>query len=151
MKLIGRIFVIFFAFLFASIAAGITIAFGLLGSEWQFLQGDPVAARGGFWIASFFGTSFAGAAAFLPLLLLAILTEAFRLRSVMIYALAGVAIALLAYYGSGLGNPYEESIDHAGPINRGLELAIAAGAVFGLVYWLVAGRRAGAWHEPRRS
>lgn len=151
MKLIGRIFVIFFAFLFASIAAGITIAFGLLGSEWQFLQGDPVAARGGFWIASFFGTSFAGAAAFLPLLLLAILTEAFRLRSVMIYALAGVAIALLAYYGSGLGNPYEESIDHAGPINRGLELAIAAGAVFGLVYWLVAGRRAGAWHEPRPS
>ncbi len=151
MKLIGRIFVIFFAFLFASIAAGITIAFGLLGSEWQFLHGDPVAARGGFLIASFFGTSFAGAAAFLPLLLLAILTEAFRLRSVMIYALAGVAIALLAYYGSGLGNPYEESIDHAGPINRGLELAIAAGAVFGLAYWLVAGRKAGAWREPRRS
>ena len=112
---------------------------------------DPVAARGGFLIASFFGTSFAGAAAFLPLLLLAILTEAFRLRSFLFYALAGVAIALLAYYGTGLGNPYEESIDHAGPINRGLELAIAAGAVFGLAYWLVAGRKAGAWHEPRRS
>ncbi len=151
MRLIGRIFVIFFAFLFASLAAGITIAFGLLGSEWQFLHADPVAARGGFLIASFFGTSFAGAAAFLPLLLLAILTEAFRLRSFLIYALAGVAIALLAYYGTGLGNPYEESIDHAGPINRGLELAIAAGAVFGLAYWLVAGRKAGAWHEPRRS
>ena len=151
MKLIGRIFVIFFAFLFASIAAGITIAFGLLGSEWQFLQSDPVAARGGFWIASFFGTSFAGAAAFLPLLLLAILAEAFRLRSFLFYALAGVAIALLAYYGTGLGNPYEESIDHAGPINRGLELVIAVGAVFGLAYWLVAGRKAGAWHEPRRS
>ncbi len=151
MRLIGRIFVIFFAFLFASLAAGITIAFGLLGSEWQFLREDPVAARGGFLIASFFGTSFAGAAAFLPLLLLAILTEAFRLRSFLIYALAGVAIALLAYYGTGLGNPYEELIDHAGPINRGLELAIAAGAVFGLAYWLVAGRKAGAWYEPRRS
>ena len=84
MRFIGRIFVIFFAFLFASIAAGITIAFGLLGSEWQSLEGDPVAARGVFLIASFFGTSFAGAAAFLPLLLLAILTEAFRLRSVPI-------------------------------------------------------------------
>jgi hypothetical protein len=150
-KLIGRIFVIFFAFLFASIAAGITLAFGLLGSEWQFLQGDPVVARGGFLIASFFGTSFAGAAAFLPLLLLAIVTEAFRLRSFLLYALAGVGIALLAYYGSGIGNPYEESIDHAGPINRGLELAIAAGAIFGLAYWLVAGRKAGAWHEPRRA
>ena len=149
MRLIGRIFVIFFAFLFASIAAGITIAFGLLGSEWQSLQGDPVAARGGFLIASFFGTSFAGAAAFLPLLLLAILTEAFRLRSFLFYAIAGVMIALLAYYGTGLGNPYEESIDHAGPINRGLELTIAAGAVFGLAYWLIAGRKAGAWLEPR--
>ena len=151
MKLIGRIFVIFFAFLFASLAAGVTIAFGLLGSEWQFLDEDPVAARAGFWIASFFGTSFAAAAAFLPLLLLAILAEAFRLRSFPFYALAGVAIALLAYYGTGLGNPYEESIDQAGPINRGLELAIAAGAVFGLAYWLVAGRKAGAWHEPLRS
>jgi hypothetical protein len=150
-KLIGRIFVIFFAFLFASLAAGVTIAFGLLGSEWQFLDEDPVAARAGFWIASFFGTSFAAAAAFLPLLLLAILAEAFRLRSFLFYALAGVAIALLAYYGTGLGNPYEESIDHAGPINRGLELVIAVGAVFGLAYWLVAGRKAGAWHEPRRS
>ena len=149
MKFIGRIFVIFFAFLFASIAAGITIAFGLLGSEWQFLEGDPVAARGVFLIASFFGTSFAGAAAFLPLLLLAILTEAFRLRSFLFYAVAGVVIALIAYYGTGLGNPYEESIDHAGPINRGLELAIAAGAVFGLAYWLIAGRKAGAWLEPR--
>ena len=151
MKLIGRIFVIFFAFLFASLAAGVTIAFGLLGSEWQFLDEDPVAARAGFWIASFFGTSFAAATAFLPLLLLAILAEAFRLRSFLFYALAGVAIALLAYYGTGLGNPYEESIDHAGPINRGLELVIAVGAVFGLAYWLVAGRKAGAWHEPRRS
>ena len=56
----------------------------------------------------------------------------------------------MAYYGTGLGNPYEESIDHAGPINRGLELAIAAGAVFGLAYWLIAGRKAGAWLDPRR-
>jgi hypothetical protein len=149
MRFIGRIFVIFFAFLFACIAAGITIGFGLLGSELQSLQGDPVAARGVFLIASFFGTSFAGTAAFLPLLLLAILTEAFRLRSFLFYAIAGVVIALLAYYGTGLGNPYEESIDHAGPINRGLELAIAAGAVFGLAYWLIAGRKAGAWLEPR--
>ena len=150
MRLIGRIFVIFFAFLFASLAAGFTLAFGLLGSEWQFLHEDPDAARGGFLIASFFGTSFAGAAAFLPLLLVAILTEAFRLRSFVFYALSGVAIALLAYYGTGLGNPYEESIDHAGPINRELELAIAAGAVFGLAYWLMAGRKAGAWREPYR-
>jgi hypothetical protein len=150
MAFIGRIFVIFFAFLLASMAAGMVIAFGLLGYEWHFLQSDPV-ARGSFWVTSAFGASFAGWMAFMPLLLTAILAEAFRLRSVLFYALAGVGIALFAYYGSGLGNPYEESIDHAGPITRGVELVIASGAVFGVVYWLIAGRKAGAWLDRRRS
>lgn len=148
MRFIGRIFVIFFAFLIASMAAGIVIAYGLLGYEWHLLQSDAV-ARGSFWVVSAFGTSFAGAAAFLPLLLLAVLAEAFRLRSILFYALAGVVFALLAYYGSGLGNPYEESIDHAGPITRGVELAIASGAVFGIAYWLIAGRKAGVWLDRR--
>jgi hypothetical protein len=150
MAFIGRIFVIFFAFLIASMAAGMTIAFGFMGSEWHWLQADPV-ARGSFWVVSFFGTGFTGMAAFLPLLLLAVLAEAFRLRSVLFYALAGAAIGVFIYYGSGLGNPYEESIDHAGPLTRGAELALAAGAVFGLVYWLIAGRKAGAWLDRRTA
>ena len=149
MRFIGRVFVIFVAFLFACIAAGLTIALGLLAGQWQLLQTDPV-AQGGFWIASALGTSFAGAASFMPLLLVVILAEAFRLRSIVFYALAGVAIALTAYFGWGFGNPYEESIDQAGPLARGIEIVIAAGVVFGVAYWLVAGRRAGAWLEPRR-
>jgi predicted acylesterase/phospholipase RssA len=56
-------------------------------------------------------------------------------------------IALFAYYGWGFGNPYEESIDEPGPIARGIELVIAAGVVFGLTYWAVAGRKAGAWRD----
>ena len=150
MRFIGRLFVIFFAFLLASMAAGMVIAYGLLGYEWQFLQSDPV-ARGTFWVTGAFGSSFAGAAAFLPLLLLVVVTEALRLRAILFYALAGVVIALLAYYGSGFGNPYEESIDHAGPITRGVEIAAGAGAIFGLVYWLIAGRKAGAWRDRRPS
>ena len=146
MRFIGRVFVIFFAFLIACLAAGLTIAFGLLGTEWHMMQADPV-TRGTFWLATAVGTSFTGAASFLPLLLVVIITEAFRLRSIIFYALAGVVIVLVAYYGSGLGNPYEESIDYAGPITRGVELAIAAGAVFGVVYWLIAGRKAGAWRD----
>ena len=148
MAFIGRIFVIFFAFLLACMAAGMTIALGLLAGQWQLLQTDPV-AQGAFWITSALGTSFAGAAGFMPLLLVVVLTEAFRLRSAILYALAGVAIALSAYYGWGFGNPYEESIDQAGPIARGIELVIAAGVVFGLVYWLIAGRKAGAWRDAR--
>ncbi len=145
MSLIGRIFVIFFAFLIASMAAGLTIALGMLGTQWPVLHGDPV-ARGWFWGVAMVGSGSAGAATFLPLFLLVILAETFRLRSVLFYAFAGVGIMLLAYYGSGIGNPYEESIDHAG-LTREAELVIAAGAVFGLVYWLIAGRKAGAWRD----
>jgi hypothetical protein len=145
MHLVGRIFVIFVAFLIACMTAGITIAF----SEWQLMPADPV-ARGAFWMTSFIGTGLTGFAGFMPLLLVVILAEAFRLRSAIFYALAGVAIALTAYYGWGFANPYEESIDQAGPIARGIELVVAAGVVFGLTYWLIAGRRAGAWRggEP---
>lgn len=150
MRLIGRLFVIFFGFLIACMAAGMTLAFGLLGGEWQMLQADPV-ARGTFWATSFVGTGLTGFASFMPLLLVAILTEAFRLRSAIFYALAGVAIALFAYYSWGFGNPYEESIDAPGPIARGIELVVAAGVVFGLVYWAVAGRKAGAWRDVRPS
>jgi hypothetical protein len=148
MRFIGRLFVIFFAFLIACIAAGMALAFGLLGGEWQMLQADPV-ARGTFWATSVVGTGLSGFAGFMPLLLVAILTEAFRLRSAVFYALAGAGIALFAYYSWGFGNPYEESIDEPGPIARGIELVIAAGVVFGLTYWAVAGRKAGAWRDAR--
>ena len=45
-------------------------------------------------------------------------------------------------------NRYEESIDHPPPpISREAEIAAAAGVVFGLVYWVIAGRKAGRWRE----
>ncbi len=147
MALFGRIFVIFFAFLIASMAAGMTIALSLLGADWPVLHGDPV-ARGWFWGFTVVGSG-STAIGFLPLFLLIILAETFRLRSVLFYALAGVGIMLLAYYGTGIGNPYEESIDQAGPLTREVELVIATGAVFGLVYWAIAGRKAGAWRDRR--
>jgi hypothetical protein len=147
MAFLGRIFVIFFAFMAAAIAAGMTIAVGVLGHDWPALQGDPV-ARGWFWGVTVVGSSFAGAMSVLPLFLVIVLAESFRLRSVLFYALAGVVIALLGYYGAGFG--VEESIDQAGPISPGAELAAAAGAVFGLVYWLVAGRNAGKWAQARQ-
>jgi hypothetical protein len=146
MRFIGRIFVIFFAFLIASMAVGVTMAIGVLGYDWPAFDGAPI-ERGWFWGVAAVGSSVAGAVAFLPLFLLVVLAETFRLRSVLFYALTGVAMGLFIYYGSGLGNPHEESIDHAGPLTRGLELAIAAGAVFGLTYWLIAGRKAGAWRS----
>jgi hypothetical protein len=147
MSLIGRLFVIFFAFLFASLAAGIVIAIGLLGPDWPALQGDPV-ARGGFWVVTVFGSSFTGAVGILPLFLTIAVSEILKLRSALFYGVAGVVIMLLGYYGAGFG--VEESIDQAGPIGPGVEVAAAAGAVFGFVYWAIAGRKAGKWAERAR-
>jgi hypothetical protein len=146
MSLIGRIFVIFFAFMLASMAAGIVMTIGLLGPDWPALHGDPV-ARGGFWVVTVFTSGFTGAIAILPLFIAIVIAEATNMRSALLYAVVGVVIMLLGYYGSGLG--VEESIDQAGPISSGAELTAAAGAVFGFVYWAVAGRNAGKWAQPR--
>jgi hypothetical protein len=149
MSLIGRIFVLLFAVMAASMAGGIVIAVGILGPQWHGVSGD-VGERVVFWGAAVFGASVTGAAGLLPLAILIALGEAFKVRSLLANTAAGVAMLLLAYYGSGLATPYEESIDHPPPMfSREVEIAAAAGAVFGLVYWVIAGRKAGRWLEPR--
>ncbi len=149
MSLIGRIFVLIFAVMLASFAAGIVIAIGVLGPQWHGVSGD-VGERVVFWGTAFFGATATGAAGLLPLVILIMLGEAFKVRSLLVNTAAGVAMLLLAYYGSGLAKPYEESIDHPPPMfSREIEIAAAAGAVFGLVYWVIAGRKAGRWREPR--
>ncbi len=150
MSLLLRIVVILFALWLATMAAGMVIAFGLLGPQWHSFSGDAV-ERASFWVFTFFGAAFAGAAALLPVTILIVLAEAFKIRSLLVNAAAGAAVLLLAFYGSGFARPsYEESIDAPPPlIAREAELAAAAGAAFGFVYWLIAGRNAGRWREPR--
>lgn len=150
MSLVGRIFVIIFAVMVASFAAGIVIATGVLGPQWNSMSGDP-AERFIFWGATFVGATVTGAAGLLPLFILIVLGEAFKIRSLLANVAAGAVMLLLAYYSSGLApSRYEESIDHPPPaISREIEIAAAAGAVFGLVYWAIAGRKAGRWREPR--
>ncbi len=152
MSLIGRIFVIIFAVIVASLAAGMAIATGVLGPAWHSLSGDP-AERFVFWGATFVGATATGAVSILPLAILIVLGETFKIRSLLANTAAGAAMLLIGYYGSGLAQPsYEESIDKPPPvvaISREAEIAAAAGAVFGLVYWAIAGRKAGRWREPR--
>ena len=147
MALLGRIIVIVFAVMLASMAAGMAIAIGLLGPQWHGVSGD-VGERVVFWGTSFIGATATGAAGMLPLLILIAIAESFKIRSLLVHAAAGAALLLLAFYGSGFSQPYEESIDHPPPpISRGVEIAAAAGVVFGLVYWMIAGRKAGRWRE----
>ena len=147
MALIGRILVIFFALMLASIAAGIVIALGLLGPQWRGFTGDPV-EQGGFWLLVFFASGFTWAAGLLPLVIAIAVAESAKIRSALAYIAGGAVLLVLGYFGSGFSGRYEESIDRAPPpVSRESEIAAAAGAAFGLVYWTIAGRKAGAWRE----
>lgn len=149
MLLLGRLFVITFAIFVAMLAAGIAIAMALLGPQWHGFSGE-IGERVGFWLLVFFGTSFTGAVGFLPVVTLIALAEAFKIRSLIANALAGAVLLVLGAYSSGVNATGEESIDHPPPpISRPLEIAAAAGAVFGFVYWALAGRNAGRWRERR--
>ena len=147
MSLLGRIIVIVFAVMVASMAAGIAIAMGVLGPQWHGFSGD-IGERVGFWMLAFAATSFTGAVGLLPLAIMIAIAESFKIRSLLVHAAAGAAMLVIGYYGSGLSKPYEESIDRPPPpVAREVEIAAAAGVVFGLVYWAIAGRKAGRWRE----
>jgi hypothetical protein len=147
MALLGRIFVILFALWIATMAAGIVWSVGLLSSQWSGMSGDP-ADRAVFWGAAFIASGITATLLFLPALIAVVLAEAFAVRSFFFNVAGAVVLALLAFQGAGLGRTYEESIDHPPPlIPHDLHVAIAAGIVFGVVYWLIAGRKAGRWRE----
>jgi len=151
LSFLGRIIVIVFAVMVAALAAGVAIAMGLLGPQWHAFSGDVV-ERSTFSVFVVFGAAFTGATVLLPVAILIVLAEAFKIRSILAYLAAGALMLVLAYYASGLAPPsYEESIDRPPPpIPHDTEIAAAAGAVFGLTYWLIAGRNAGRWRERRR-
>ncbi|MBV8792316.1 MAG: hypothetical protein JO205_13610 [Pseudolabrys sp.] len=145
MSLLWRIIVILFGLWIATMAAGLVWSIGLLGSEWTAANADP-AGRVIFWGAAFLASGITATLLFLPMLISVVLAEAFSLRSLLIYAVGGAALTLFGFYGTGFGNSYEESIDRApAPISHQAEVAAAAGAAFGLAYWLIAGRNAGKW------
>ena len=147
MSLFGRIIVIVFALILAIIAAGITLAIAIVAPDWAGVDADPV-ERLSFFIVSFFATSFVGAVAILPAALLIVIAEAARLRSFLYYGIGGALVGLASYYGSDISVRLENTTDFA-PVANALQLAAAAGIIGGLVYWLIAGRNAGRWREPK--
>jgi phosphotransferase system glucose/maltose/N-acetylglucosamine-specific IIC component len=147
MSFFGRIIVIFFALIAAIVAAGIVLAIGIIAPDWSGVDSDPF-ERVSFFIVSFFATSFVGAVAMLPALVVVIISEAARLRNFLYYGVGGALVGLASYYGSDISVRLENTTDVA-PVGNALQLAAAAGIVGGIVYWLIAGRNAGRWREPR--
>ena len=149
MALIGRIIVITLGLMAAIMAAGVTLAIGVVAPDWAGVDSDPF-ERVWFFGFAFLATSFVGAVALLPALLLIVIAEAARIRTFLYYGIGGALIALAGFFGSDISSRLENTTDIS-PVGHGLQLAAAAGIIGGLVYWLIAGRSAGRWRDPLNS
>jgi hypothetical protein len=150
MVLIGRLFVILFAFLAACLVAGMIVIGAVLFPEFTDLgigNIDPAVN-----VVIGLGFIFISGFALLPALLVAAITEAFYIRSVLAYAVGGALVGVACYLGLIPFDP--ETMRFDGIVRRHLEIMTGAGIVAGLIYWLIAGRNAGAWRErltPKRQ
>src|SRR5262245_59654802 len=91
MALIGRIFVILFAFLAACFVAGMIVVGAVLYPEISDLGGAPI-DEGALNVVLGFGFIFLSGFALLPALIVVLITEAFYIRSVLAYALGGALV-----------------------------------------------------------
>jgi hypothetical protein len=147
MALIGRLFVILFAFLAACLVAGLIVVVAVLFPEFSDLGAGPV-DPGAFNIVLGFGFIFISGFALLPAMIVAAITEAFYVRSALAYAVGGGLVGLACYLGLV---PFDtETLRFDGIVRRHLEIMTGAGIVAGVVYWMIAGRNAGAWRDPPR-
>lgn len=142
MALIGRLFVIAFAFCMACFVAGAIVVMMILFPEVSSMDVtgiDPDAIN----VILGFGFIFVSGFALLPAVAIVVLTEAFNIRSVLAYAIGGAVVGLACYLGL---IPFDtNAMRFDGIVRRHLEVVTGAGIVGGLVYWLIAGRNAGRW------
>jgi hypothetical protein len=147
MALIGRLFVILFAFLAACLVAGMIVVGAVLYPEFSDLGNGPI-DQNALNIVLGFGFIFISGFALLPALIVVLITEAFYVRGALTYAVGGALVGAACYLGLIPFDPNTLQFD--GIVRRHLEIMTGAGIVAGLVYWLIAGRTAGAWREPPR-
>ncbi|WKA28909.1 hypothetical protein [Bradyrhizobium roseum] len=146
MSLIGRLFVVFFAFLAACFVAGLIVVVAVLYPEFSDLDTGMI-DQGAINVILGFGFIFLSGFALLPALIIVLITEAFYIRSILAYALGGALVGAACYLGLV---PFDTAtLRFDGIVRRHLEIMTGAGIVAGLMYWMIAGRSAGAWREPR--
>jgi hypothetical protein len=145
MALIGRLFVILFAFLAACLVAGIIVVSAVMFPEFSDLGAGPVDS-GAFDVIVGFGFIFVSGFALVPAMVIAVLTEAFNIRSALVYAVGGGLVGLACYLGLV---PFDtQTLRFEGIVRRHLEIMTGAGIAAGAIYWMIAGRNAGAWRRP---
>jgi hypothetical protein len=95
------------------------------------------------YVYSFIGAIFVGGFSVLPMAVAIIASEVGRWRSIVIWLLIGGGLGLAGWLLPGAGQT--ERFDAYAVVY------IAAGFAAGLVYWLIAGRRAGAGFSRREA
>ena len=144
MALIGRLFVIAFAFLAACLVAGMIIVGAVMFPEFSDLGAGPV-DQSVIDIMIGFGFIFISGFALLPVMIVALVTEAFAVRSLLFYVVGGALVGAACYLSLV---PFDtDTMAFHGIIRREMEVMTGAGIVAGLVYWLIAGRNAGSWRR----
>jgi hypothetical protein len=145
MALIGRLLVVFIAFLAACLAAGIIVVSALLFPDFSELGTGPV-DEGVLDILLGFGFIIVSGFALVPAMIIVAITEAFYVRGALTYAIGGGLMGLACYLGLV---PFDtDTMRFEGIVQRHLEIMTGAGIAAGLVYWLIAGRNAGNWRKP---
>jgi hypothetical protein len=129
-------------FIAAVLSCGLFLAWGFFRAGGPDLDPVGFAATVGTGLVT---ASVVGATALVPVAVLVTLAEAARLRSLVFHVGAAGALAFALWT---LGGP-------AGGegVRPGSAVALAAGFIAGLVYWLVAGRTSGCWRgaEPSQA
>ena len=146
MALIGRLFVILFGFLAACLVAGMIVVAAVLFPEFSDLGIRPI-DQDALNVVVGFGFIFVSGFALLPAMIVVAITEAFYIRSALTYAVGGGLVGLACYLGLV---PFDaDQLRFEGIVRRHLEIMTGAGILAGVVYWMIAGRNAGAWRVPR--
>jgi hypothetical protein len=146
MPLLGHMFMILIGFCAASFAAAAIMSVGFIAPFWA---AAPLSGyeREGLWIATWVTAILVAGLSFFPALVVILLAEGFRLRSVLFYGFVGAAIGFLySPFGTGAVRWWFEVNDQV-VSRRPTELIVAAGIGAGLVYWAIAGRNAGKWRD----
>jgi hypothetical protein len=141
MRIIGRILGMIVAYWLACIAASLVLTIGALTPVWDDLKSFDLQSVV-LWSVVGVGAAIIGAVAMLPALLVIALAEGLALRSILVYAVLGGALAPALTYGLDFAGYIETPDSH---LARGHEVLAASGIAGGLVYWLFAGRKAGSW------
>lgn len=143
MAVIGRLFAIFVGFLAACFVAGAVVLYAIFFPEMSdvTLDVDQNAIN----VVLGFGFILVSGFALLPALIVALVTEAFSIRHILAYAVAGGIAGLCCYLGF---IPFDTvNMTFNGIVRRHLEVMVGAGILGGVVYWLIAGRNAGGWRD----